>query len=150
MLSIRTILHPTDFSAASEDAFDLACSLAGDYKASVIVLHVLGPEEESSSAEYGERVAIRKAVMQRLHHLQPPQNSLVEIFYRLEEGDPAKEILRVADETKCDLLIMGTHGRTGLGRALIGSVAETVLRHARCPVLTGKALPSAVSQPHQP
>jgi hypothetical protein len=57
----------------------------------------------------------------------------------MEKGDPAEEILRVAEETKCDLIMIGTHGRTGLGRLLMGSVAEQVVRKAHCPVLTVKA-----------
>jgi len=55
-----------------------------------------------------------------------------------EDGDAAEEILRVAEEVRCDLIVMGTHGRSGLGRLLMGSVAEQVMRKARCPVLTVK------------
>jgi nucleotide-binding universal stress UspA family protein len=58
---------------------------------------------------------------------------------RLEEGDPATEICRVANEAGCELIAIGTHGRTGLGRLLMGSVAEQVVRRAPCPVLTVKA-----------
>ncbi len=54
------------------------------------------------------------------------------------DGDPAREILRVAAENECDLIVMGTHGRTGLERVLMGSVAEAVSRKAPCPVLTAK------------
>src|SRR5262249_5967272 len=59
--------------------------------------------------------------------------------YRVEEGDAAARIVGAAQETRCDLIVMGTHGRTGLGRALMGSVAEQVLRTAPCPVVTVKA-----------
>jgi len=60
--------------------------------------------------------------------------------------DPAGEILRLAAEVECDLIVLGTHGRTGLGRVLLGSVAEQVLRRAPCPVLTVKMpLPAAGS-----
>jgi nucleotide-binding universal stress UspA family protein len=58
------------------------------------------------------------------------------VEHRLEEGEPAAQILRVAKETKAGLIVMGTHGRTGLERILLGSVAEKVLRKAVCPVLT--------------
>src|SRR5262249_48839479 len=61
------------------------------------------------------------------------------IEYRLSEGDPAVEIIRLAAEVKANLIVMGTHGRTGLGRLMMGSVAEAVLRRAPCPVLTLKA-----------
>jgi hypothetical protein len=66
-----------------------------------------------------------------------PDNK-VRVEHRLEEGEPSKEILRVAAEVGCDLIVMGTHGRTGLERLVLGSVAERVLAKARCPVLTLK------------
>jgi nucleotide-binding universal stress UspA family protein len=56
----------------------------------------------------------------------------------LEEGDPVTQILRIAGEENCELIVMGIHGRTGLGRLLMGSVAEQVVRRAPCPVLTVK------------
>jgi nucleotide-binding universal stress UspA family protein len=63
----------------------------------------------------------------------------VEAERRLEEGDPVEAILRVAEEIGADLIVMGTHGRTGLSRLFMGSVAEQVLRRAPCPVLTLKS-----------
>jgi nucleotide-binding universal stress UspA family protein len=62
----------------------------------------------------------------------------VQVERRLEQGDAATEIVRVAQETHCDLIVIGTHGRTGLSRVLMGSVAEKVLRQAPCPVLAVK------------
>ena len=67
----------------------------------------------------------------------PDLNNPVET--RLRQGDAAEEILSSAEELGCDLIVMGTHGRSGLGRLLMGSVAESVLRKARCPVLTVKS-----------
>lgn len=73
------------------------------------------------------------------------------VEHRLREGDAAAEILQVADEVGADLIVLGTHGRTGLGRVLMGSVAEAVLRRARCPVLTLKSpLPEAESASRGP
>src|SRR5262249_33247405 len=72
----------------------------------------------------------------QLRKIQAPAEVRVE--HRLAEGDAAAEILRVARETNCDLVVMGTHGRKGLGRLLMGSVAEQVVRKAPCPVLTLK------------
>ena len=70
---------------------------------------------------------------------------------RVHEGDPATQIVRVAQETRCDLIVLGTHGRTGLGRLLMGSVAEQVLRKAPCPVLTVKTpFPETSSAPGVP
>ena len=68
--------------------------------------------------------------------------------YRVQDGDPVVEILEVTREAPCDLIVMGTHGRTGLGRLLMGSVAEQVLRRASCPVLTVRTpFPEPVSAP---
>ena len=143
MLTIRTILHATDFSERSEFAFRLACSLARDYGARLIVMHVAEP----AMAIAGEGVLMFplavdvQPLRERLQQLRPPDPK-VQVEHRLVEGDAATEILRVAEETKCDMIVLGTHGRTGLGRLLMGSVAEQVVRKALCPVLTVKtALP---------
>jgi nucleotide-binding universal stress UspA family protein len=68
-----------------------------------------------------------------------PADPLIAVAYRLDRGDPAREILRAAAETSADLIVMGTHGRGGLSRLLMGRVAEAVMRKAECPVLTVKA-----------
>jgi nucleotide-binding universal stress UspA family protein len=146
MLQVRTILHPTDFSKSSDAAFELACSLARDYGARLIVTHVAEPPVPM----YGDGLV-----------LPPPQASMeplraqlcqilskdpkVRVEHRLCEGDAGTEILRLAREVDCDLIVLGTHGRTGLGRLLMGSVAEQIVRRASCPVLTVKI--SATSVP---
>lgn len=138
MLALRTILQPTDFSAPSDYAFRLACSLARDHGARVIVLHVA-----QTPTVYGEMGAYAVAdyslgaLRADLKRLRGPDDLAVE--HMLLEGDPAAEIVRIADENQCDLIVMGTHGRTGLGRLFMGSVAEQVMRRAPCPVLTVKA-----------
>ena len=68
--------------------------------------------------------------------LDPPTDPQLALDRRMEEGDPASMIVRVATETGADLIVMGTHGRTGLRHLLMGSVAEYVVRKATCPVLT--------------
>ncbi len=139
MLAIHTILYPTDFSEHSAHAFRLACSLARDYGARLVVLHVTAVP----TIVYGEGVLppdpqeLRAAAERQLHRLEVPEGN-VRAERRLVEGDAATEILRVAREVKVDLVVMGTHGRTGLGRLLMGSVAEQVVRQATCPVLTLK------------
>ena len=140
MLPIRTILHPTDFSPQSGYAFQLACALARDYVAHLIVLTVQPPE-----IVYGEGFVlppdpevVRKGLQEQLDRLQPPDPA-IRVERILEEGDPVQEILHTARETHADIIVMGTHGRTGVGRLLMGSVAEAVLRKAPCPVLTVKA-----------
>jgi len=76
-------------------------------------------------------------VQQSLAKLRSPDPN-VSVKRYLKEGDPATEIVRLAKETKSDLIVMGTHGRTGFGRILMGSVAEQVVRKAPCPVVTVK------------
>jgi universal stress protein A len=138
-LRIATILHPTDFSALSEHAFHLACSLARDHGGRVIVLHVaeLPLFAPGNAMVHPPPGGIQEAIAGRLRGIQAPGG--VAVVHRLEEGDPVSEILRVAEETKCDMIVMGTHGRTGLAHLLMGSVAEQVVRKAKCTVLVVKA-----------
>jgi nucleotide-binding universal stress UspA family protein len=138
MLAIRTILHPTDFSERSDYAFRLACALARDHGSRLIVVHVAGPVVTA----YGDMIvtepieATFKELKSKLLAIQGPDALLVE--HRLEEGEPATQILEVARDCRCDLIVMGTHGRRGLNRLLMGSVAEQVMRKAPCPVVTVK------------
>jgi nucleotide-binding universal stress UspA family protein len=140
MLFIQCILHPTDFSERSEPAFRFACALARDYGARLLLLHVaprpvvtafmgvVPPEPE----RYHEQLTDDLIRLGR-------QAKGLEVDTRLRIADPpADEIIRTARESRCDLIVMGTHGRTGLTRALMGSVAEQVSRRAACPVLTVK------------
>jgi len=137
MLAIHTILHPTDFSEHSQYAFALACALTRDYGARLVVLHIVAVPV----VVYGEGVVppnpeeVHAVARDQLTRLQVPHAD-VRAERRLEDGDADETILRVAQEIQADLIVMGTHGRTGLGRLLMGSVAEKVLRKATCPVLT--------------
>jgi nucleotide-binding universal stress UspA family protein len=137
MLPIHTILHPTDFSDHSMNACRLACALARDYGATLIVMHVA----QQISLIYGETIVPSDADLHlgqardRLLQLDVPDAG-INVQRRIEDGDPIIEILRMAEETQADLIVMGTHGRRGLKRILMGSVAEGVTRKARCPVLT--------------
>ena len=140
MLSIRTVLHPTDYSELSHPAFDLACSLARDFRADLIICHVAPPPIVAA----GEGVVTdfptgeSEQMVARLEQVTPgdPQ---VRVTHKLLRGDPAAEIIRLAGEVNADLIVIGTHGRSGLGRLLMGSVAEAVTREAPCPVVTVKA-----------
>jgi nucleotide-binding universal stress UspA family protein len=141
MLPVKTILHPTDFSEHSEFAFRLAYSLARDYQARLLLLHVLLPPV----IVYGEGAVVpepwdaTEEAREKMRHLEAHAHD-VRIESLLMEGDPVDTILRVAVETHSDVIVMGTHGRTALARLLLGSVAEAVLRKAPCPVLTAKPL----------
>jgi nucleotide-binding universal stress UspA family protein len=131
---IHTILHPTDLSDTSKAAFRLACALARDYSSELLVLHVYPPPINGADAVDRDRGdEIERDLLDSLHQLTPP-NSQLHVDYRVEEGSPAEVILDVGRE--CDLIVMGTHGRSGISRAIMGSVAEHVLRDATCPVVT--------------
>lgn len=138
MLGLKTILHPTDFSNQADHAFELAWCLARDHGACLVLLHVVPPP-----VCHAEELARRppdgycEQMWHELIRLQPADSS-VHVERILEEGDVAEIILRVARETKADMIVMGTHGRTRLARLLMGSVAEQVLRQAACPVLALK------------
>jgi nucleotide-binding universal stress UspA family protein len=155
MTHIRTILHPTDFSERSQNAFRLASALARDYGAELILVHVASVP----TMAYGEGFAAtdpeaqRAELRNRLLQLLPDGD--VRTAHRLEEGQPAPVILRVADEMRADLIVMGTHGRRGLARLLMGSVAEQIARRAKCPVLTVRvpfveAAPVAMNRTAEP
>lgn len=137
MLPFKTILFATDFSPASNVAFDVASALARDYRARMIVLHVIEPVRMGFSefASYVGPDEDKGEAMARLQAITAPSPT-VTIEYRLLEGDPATVIAETAGETDADLVVMGTHGRTGFTRLVMGSVAEEVLRQAPCPVLT--------------
>lgn len=138
MLKIQSILHPTDFSTYSEYAFHTACALARDYKARLILLHV----KPTPTVLYGEFGAMPPEPPELHHDLEEKLAALkpagIAVERKLVEGDVPAEIIRVAEDLACDLVVMGTHGRTGLGRLLMGSVAEQVVRKSTCPVLTLK------------
>jgi nucleotide-binding universal stress UspA family protein len=141
MLPIRTILHPTDFSEHSAFAFQVACALARDYGARVVVAHAIALQMYGS-LETGPLIAdplvVEAELRERLETVRPPDPS-VAVERRLCKGDAAAEIVALAADINADLIVMGTHGRKGVGRLLLGSVAESVLRRAPCPVVTVRA-----------
>jgi nucleotide-binding universal stress UspA family protein len=138
---IHTVLHPTDFSKPCEEAFRVACALAKDQSARVIVVHVavgppIAPVHLPVPPPLPEDPRAKLEEMLRRFQASAPD---LPVDYRIEQGDAATRIVDAAQETQCDLIVMGTHGRTGFGRVLMGSVAEQVLRTAPCPVVTVKA-----------
>jgi nucleotide-binding universal stress UspA family protein len=139
----QRILHPTDYSACSAYAFQIASDLASQHQAKLLILHVaetLGPE----NVTFGEAVSQLEpaAYRRRLEadiRQRMPSPAGVTVEYILAEGDIAQEIPRQAKERNCDLIVMGTHSRTGLTRLFMSSTAEKVIQHAPCPVLVAKA-----------
>ena len=142
-LGIQHILVPIDFSDCSLEALEYAIAVAKVYEAVCTILHV--PEPISFGLDFTLRhVQERRRMRERIDSwLSELQALLVaqglEAGYRLVDGAPADSILTSASVQPCDLIIMGTHGRRGLAHAVGGSVAEAVLRHAPCPVLTVKS-----------
>ena len=139
MLPLGSILHPTDFSANSEFAFRVASALARDYNARLILLHVIPPPMViyAGGPVPAETWPSVEEVKENLHKMEG-RTCHVRIESQVLEGDPVDMILRAAEETHSDVIVMGTHGRTALTRLLLGSVAESVMRKAPCPVLTAK------------
>jgi len=148
MRGVQTILHPTDFSEQSQSAFELASTLARDCRARLVVLHVIHLpvvvySEETLLSDFEEEHAWALEQFRRLE----ADNEGLGLESRLERGAVTPLILQAAEEINADLIVMGTHGRTGLSRLLLGSVAEQVMRGALCPVVTVKlpvAEPEAV------
>lgn len=141
MFPIRLILHPTDFSPPSDYAFRLAASLARDHDARLVLLHVVSPvavaEERSWQAPSDDPYEKLWEAFRQMEKSDPRIREL-DVRSELETGDPLTKILCTAEVLGCDLIVMGTHGRTGLSHLLMGSIAEQVVRKAPCPVLTVK------------
>jgi universal stress protein A len=143
-MELTKVLVPTDFSNHSDQALQWGASLAGKYAAQMLLLHVIPPavEEVSARGSASEEAImdLEAKVEARLYEIisQELQESLP-VDVKIAVGKPAEEILRVAHEEAVDLIVMGTHGHTGLTHVLLGSTAETVLRNAPCPVFTVRA-----------
>jgi nucleotide-binding universal stress UspA family protein len=139
MMPVHTILHPTDFSEQSRCAFQLACSLARDCGAHLIVVHVMQP----MAVFFGDGLVpphpdgYEEEIGSNLNRQHRAVG--LPVVHLLESGQPVEEVLRVAHESHVDLIVMGTHGRHGPRRMLMGNVAERVMRAAPCPVMTVKS-----------
>ena len=140
MIPFRTILHPTDLSANSEPAFLMACTLAQG-GGRLILLHVISPSVvpvyDRPPPDFRTPIESQPAWQGRFSWPRPVDPG-IQVDHHVAEGDAAAEVLHVAEHLGCDLIVMGTQGRSGLGRFLLGSVAEEVLRKAPCPVLVVK------------
>jgi nucleotide-binding universal stress UspA family protein len=143
MTPIKNILHPTDFSRPCEVALQIACTLASAPDTRLILLHVVPCSVLRGSAAAPNGASGRsprnyKAYWEEMRRkLQdlPLPGLKARVEHVLAEGGPAAAILRAANEHSCDLIVMGTHGWTGMARRIIGSVAEEVMQLAPCPVV---------------
>jgi universal stress protein A len=145
LLAVTRILVPIDFSPSARAALEYASFLSGKLGAAIEVLHVweppgyVGPDALAllpvGSGQPGweqTRTEVQREGETLLGRGARPSTMSI----RVESGEPSDKILEIARDGRADLIVMGTHGRTGLARLLIGSVAEAVLRRSVCPVLT--------------
>ena len=132
----KIILVPTDFSTASDAVFPHAEALAKQKSASLLILHVEEPPLAYGGGElyYGLPEPNSERILKMLEGVRPADQT-VAFTHRLAMGDPAGEIVRIAGEEGAEMIVLGTHGRTGVTRLLMGSVAEAIVRRSPCPVL---------------
>lgn len=149
-MNIQKILVPFDFSEYSEKACNWAIAMAEKWRARILLLHVvprpsyppvlMGAHFNAADFETGlqtEAEERAKAFIQKTAHGRVPIDVKVLI------GEPSSDLCKIAEEEQFDMVIMGSHGRTGLGHMLLGSVAERVVRLSPCPVLVvGKKAPA--------
>jgi len=145
MIRLSRILLPTDFSLYSSEATKYACAFAEKFDAELHLLHVL-ETRLSATPEFAAGLALptpvkenqakcEKALLEILDSAWA-QSRRSKIVRAVADGTPFLEIVRYARERSIDLIVLGTHGRSGLAHVLMGSVAERVVRKAPCPVLT--------------
>jgi nucleotide-binding universal stress UspA family protein len=148
VLKFKTILAPTDFSLPSKQALEVAASLAREHGAKLVIVHAIEPLPSHGEGQlvYSFSDTGVEEARQELLKVVPSDPS-VTCEHKLVRGDAAAQILQSAAESSADLIVMGTHGRTWLSHLLMGSVAETVVRQARCPVLTVKQPAQATVSP---
>lgn len=143
MIRLQKVLLPTDFSDYSTAATKYACELARRFDAELHVLHTL-ETHLASTPTFGMGLALpthikesRDAAEKALAGVLDPKWVVDRtVIHAVVEGSPKVEIIRYARKHDIDLIVLSTHGRTGLSHVLMGSVAETVVRSAPCPVLT--------------
>lgn len=151
MFNVKTILNARDFSEPSAEAHQVACDIARHYDAKLIFLHVTD-KPVFSYFEKASELPPDELQRKLFASLSLPTDSEkgLDVEHRVMEGDPVQQILRVAEEKNCDLIVLGTHGTTGISRWFTTSVAEEVVRQANCSVLISKASKKSLSDPPTP
>ncbi|MBE9502708.1 MAG: universal stress protein [Proteobacteria bacterium] len=143
-MEIKKILCPTDFSEAAKKAFEYAVFLASSQHAELVLLHVVDQLHGFDNYEILSLTPQEISERMETHAYENMSDILdqikgsIAIETAVEHGKSSVQIIEKAREVKADIIVMGSHGRTGLSHVLIGSVAETVVRHASCPVLVVK------------
>jgi nucleotide-binding universal stress UspA family protein len=143
-MEIRRILFPTDFSENSEYALMYALAFARQFDATLTVLHVVHVPPQMPELNIGAILdrMVKHAERNLSKLIREAGETRVAMHPEVRLGVDYREITAFAEKEKMDLIVMGTHGRTGMAHALLGSVAERVVRHAPCPVLTVKRPPA--------
>ena len=139
-MQIRRILFPTDFSQNAEYAFQYALTFAREFAAKLYVLHVIyfPPQMPEYDIEQVINGLVKNAEKSLKRLIEKTKETEVIFHPEVRVGTEYSEIIEFAEKEKIDLVVMGTHGRTGLAHAFLGSVAERVVRYTSCPVLTVK------------
>src|SRR6516162_1251403 len=140
----RRILHPSDFTSFSRAALRKAIEMAKSNRAELLLVHVVSPivpvpgDAYISPRMYDELAGSTRAAAQKQLDKLAAQVKKARVKSRsfVLEGAPAEEIVRFAKGRRVDLIVMGTHGRAGLAKLFVGSVADRVVASASCPVLT--------------
>jgi universal stress protein A len=135
----KKILFPTDFSHTGDAALAFATMLARESNGRIIIVHAQESPLAYGGGEmyYGIPEPSTEELMTMLHEIKPADPN-VAVEYRLVMGVPEDTIVRLAEEEDVDMIVLGSHGRTGITRLLMGSVAEAIVRKAHCPVLVYK------------
>lgn len=140
LFKLKRVLVPVDFSDCSKKALAYAVPFAKQFGAEIVIIYVVQPYPpvpEMTAVDFDAILTqARKGGEGELAKLRESITDDVTIKTVLRVGRPDLEIVRAADELNADLILLSTHGRTGLGRVFLGSVAEHVTRYAHCPVLT--------------
>jgi nucleotide-binding universal stress UspA family protein len=151
MAEFERILFPTDFSESAENALRYAISLAKKYGSKLYVVHVVEPFTYTTdfgidySAQYKDLEASAKKLLDEIVVSIKGNNIAVE--GAVLSGEPFVEIIKHVKQKHIDLIVMATHGRTGIEHMLLGSVAEKVVRKSPCPVLTIKKTGQTFTMP---
>lgn len=133
-IQINKILCPVDFSHPGKYAFDYACAVAKRHDASLEILHIAEASAYAEDELPPGQISVEESLQQQLKEWAKKADCPAET--NLIAGIPYIEIVKRAEEIHADMIVIGTHGRTGMKHLLIGSVAERVVRTAPCPVLT--------------
>ncbi len=142
MINIKNILCPVDYSVYSEKALQYAIEFAGKYGAKLFLIHVLDirvydiNDPDLYNVNIVDAETISKLKERLLKCVTEDTKGRVSVEAIVLQGVPFAEIIKASKEYDIDLIVLGTHGRTGLSHAIMGSVAEKVVRKAPCPVLT--------------